>query len=380
MLCGLALLLVLGPSAPADPAAAPVTIAVTEADVWSLPGDGPRVYATGKLRQASPVTVLKTLEGGWLAIKPPEGSIDWVNDQALTVNGGVMATVKAADVPTRIGIVGQTDAAGFSRATIEGVRLQPGSLVLVAGQAITAADGSKWWPIQPPPAEERYLRAEALQAAAAAPAAPPARAAETPPAMPIGNEPLWVQAQQAEQAGNYAEAERLYTQLARQTPNHDLALQCYNRVQYLRERTHGQGAPGYPVGYPAQANYPGSTVSPVGTAPPQPPPSSLPPATPPGPITVGQAPAIGYPAAPNAQPAQQSSGRGWLRRAGFYLDNKPTYVLQSTEGRPPLYLTAQGQLNLEQYLFRNVELYGPIYYRGDVKANYMTAVHIVLVP
>ncbi len=372
MLCGIALILLLGGNVQADP-----TITVPEADVWSRPGNGPGVYATGKLRQGSPVTVLKTLDGGWLAIKPPEGSIDWVSDPALTVNGGVMGTVKGADVPTRIGVVGQTDAAGFARATIEGVRLQPGTLVLIAGQPITASDGVKWWPIQPPPAEDRYLRAESIQTA---PTVTAARPPEAGPAMPTGNEPLWVQAQQAEQAGNYAEAERLYTQLAHQTPNKELALQCYNRVQYLRDRTRGVGAPGYPGGYPAQANYPGAAQPPTGIAPPQPPPSNLPPATPPGPIVPGQAPAIGYPTTPGTSPAQQSSGRGWLRRCGFYLDNKPTYVLQSTQGRPPLYVTAQGQLNLESYLFRNIELYGPIYYRGDVKANYMTASQVVLVP
>jgi hypothetical protein len=291
--------------------------------------------------------------------------VDWINDQVVGRTSTTSATVKTDDVLTRIGVNGLLDAAALARATIQGVRLKAGNQVVLLGEAVAAPDGSKWWPVQPPPAEERFLRADAVRVATVVqpvpPAAPP-RATETAPAMPTGSEPLWAQAQQAEQAGNYAEAERLYTQLARQTPDHELALRCYNRVQYLRDRA--QGTPGYP----AQANYPNAGP---GVAPPVPgtlpPPATLPP--------VGQAPPIGY------APAAQASGKGWLRRAGFYLDNKPTYVLESTEGRPPLYVTAQTSVvNLESCLFRNVELYGPMCYRGDVKANYMTATQVVLLP
>ena len=72
----------------------------------------------------------------------------------------------------------------------------------------------------------------------------------------------------------------------------------------------------------------------------------------------------------------QWSDAGWLRRAAYYLDNRPTYVLESSQGYPRLYVTAQPGLNLEPYLGSPVKLYGPMVYRGDIKTNYMTAVQV----
>jgi hypothetical protein len=393
ILGGISLLFMIGLTAQAQPAPGKQTVTVPEVEVRS--GPSAQFYATGKLRLGDTVEVVRIEEGGaWLAVKPPEGSVSWINERFIE-RSGATAKVVGTDVPVRPGVSGQLDEAGFKLATVERVKLQPGSLLVIAGPPVTAADGN-WWPIQPAAPEVRYLPAEAIKASApvqtvssVAPASAP-QASVSVPSLPAGNEPLWIQAQQAEQAGNYAEAEQLYNQLARQTPDHDLAVRCFNRIQFLRERTHAGAAPAPPPGYPAQAYYPNA---PAGHVPLSPIPSDghgspYPPApapgasgSPNGPYPAGQAPPVGYgQAPPPAMPSMQASGRGWLRRAGFYLDNKPTYVLQSTEGRPPLYVTAQGQLNLECYLQRNVELYGPMVYRGDVKANYMTAAHIALIP
>jgi hypothetical protein len=53
------------------------------------------------------------------------------------------------------------------------------------------------------------------------------------------------------------------------------------------------------------------------------------------------------------------------------VDGKPTYVLESSAGTVHLYVTAQPGVNLEQYVNRNVNLYGPMTYYGPVKSNYM---------
>jgi hypothetical protein len=53
------------------------------------------------------------------------------------------------------------------------------------------------------------------------------------------DDPLWLQAKQAEKDGKYADAENLYLQLARQTTDHDLCIRCYNHIHYLKQRMQG---------------------------------------------------------------------------------------------------------------------------------------------
>ena len=74
---------------------------------------------------------------------------------------------------------------------------------------------------------------------------------------------------------------------------------------------------------------------------------------------------------------------GMRFEAGFarvFVDGKQAYVLENTQGRPLLYVTAQAGLNLEPYVNRNVELFGPAIYRGDLRANYMTVVRVAPLP
>ena len=49
-------------------------------------------------------------------------------------------------------------------------------------------------------------------------------------------------------------------------------------------------------------------------------------------------------------------------------------------GQPRLYVTARPPLNLEQFVNRNVELYGPMIYSGDLRANYMEVVQVTPLP
>jgi hypothetical protein len=44
-----------------------------------------------------------------------------------------------------------------------------------------------------------------------------------------------------------------------------------------------------------------------------------------------------------------------------------------------MYVTPQPGLNLEPYLYRIVEIVGPLYYRGDLRTYHMRAVQVASV-
>jgi hypothetical protein len=191
-------------------------------------------------------------------------------------------------------------------------------------------------------------------------------ATQPPPAGP--GESLWYRAEQAERAGNPAEAERLFLQLAHETSDHDLQMRCYNRIHFLREGRRTSYPPGYYTqqrltpapGYPSTNPY----------------------------MTTGRATSqYTYAPIPNTTAALASgssncqwSGWGWLRRAPFWVDNKQAYVLENNQGMPRLYVTAQQGVNLESSVNKTVNLYGKMAYRGDLRTNYMTACQLAPLP
>jgi division/cell wall cluster transcriptional repressor MraZ len=152
------------------------------------------------------------------------------------------------------------------------------------------------------------------------------------------------QAKQAEASGNVAKAIELYTQVYRQNvdANHALAMDALNRVHFLQNGYRPPVPPGY------QARVPGQPVSTT---------------------------QVSY---AGAAPVVQPSGPGQLRRAGFFVNGKQAYVLENTQGRPLVYVTAQAGLNLEPYVNRNVEVFGPVIFHGDLRNNYMTATQVNL--
>src|SRR5262249_42518712 len=58
---------------------------------------------------------------------------------------------------------------------------------------------------------------------------------------------------------------------------------------------------------------------------------------------------------PRSPEGHPSSGAGLLRRAGRAIEGQRTYVLESLQGYPMLYVTAQAGLELEPYVDRKVE-------------------------
>jgi hypothetical protein len=392
LLCGLTVLVISGPWARADSAAnAPyeATIMAPEAEVRCGPSADAKYYATSKLRQGEKVQVLREEDGGWLAIKPPPGSFSWINTRFIELvdqdRGG---RVLADDAPVRIG-----SAVVNTPPTVEAKsRLKRGFVAIVLDAKKVAGDDGTWLPIVPGPDEVRYIAADSVKSqpqvqrvqaspAAQMPAGPPS------PAPAGSDEALWEQAHQAEVAGKPADAADLFYQLANRTQNHELQVRCYNRIHFLREGMKATAPQNYQSGHPTEAHYPQQNVADPRVVP-TPYVSGQPQFAPPGQVTSqysGQAPGQLMSSNPAIAPggvapgnAVNSSGPGVLRRAPFFIDQKVTYVLESSNGVARMYVSPQPGLNLEYYIGRNVDLVGVVQYRGDVKTYLMQATNVRL--
>src|SRR5262249_26298006 len=83
------------------------TVTLPEAEVRSGPSDSPQFYVTNRLRAGTPVEVLQELDGGWLKVRPPEGSFSWVNTRFLEHivphQPNYVVAAEGVDVPVFIG-------------------------------------------------------------------------------------------------------------------------------------------------------------------------------------------------------------------------------------------------------------------------------------
>src|SRR5690349_13195071 len=66
-------------------------VIVSGAQVQSGPGDN--YYATDNLNQGDAVEVYREKPGGWLAIRPPEGSYSWVAARDLILKDSTIAEI-----------------------------------------------------------------------------------------------------------------------------------------------------------------------------------------------------------------------------------------------------------------------------------------------
>src|SRR5690348_6782522 len=76
-------------------------VIVSGAQVQSGPGDN--YYPTDNLNQGDAVEVYREKPGGWLAIRPPEGSFSWIAARDLILKDSTIAEVAKDDVASRIG-------------------------------------------------------------------------------------------------------------------------------------------------------------------------------------------------------------------------------------------------------------------------------------
>jgi SH3-like domain-containing protein len=377
---GISLLFLAGLAARGQNTPYEATVTSAEVEVRSGPSADPKMYPTSKLRQGDKVTVIKEEDGGWLAIKPPPGSFSWINTRFLELNNGQMSgRVLGDEVPVRIGSELRNEPP-----TVEARnRLKRGAQVVVLDTKTAAADDGSWLPIAPTPEEVRYIPADAVkgtprvQTVNAAPPLqnePPAANA-APVTASADDNAAWQQAQDAEHKGNMAQAADIYLDLARRTQDHNLSMRCHNRVFFLRQGQRAVAPPDHQARQSSTATYP--NVYPQqqqGFVPAPPAPQAQPPFQPASRVRTDNQPVQ---AVPTANSGFRTSGPGRLEKAPFFVDNQQAYVLVSSQGLARLYVTGA---NLEQHLYRNVELIGPVVYRGDLRTNYMTVQQIKPLP
>lgn len=398
---GLAFFLALTPGVRSEPLTGEVVV-TTRTQVRSGPSEA--FYATSMLVPGDRVTIVtekevpwlaaKPVPAGWLAIKPPRGSFGWVNKRFLTItpNGAIVG----GDTRVRIG-----SSLYGGLPNVEQVTLQKGLLVTVVDKEKTDVDGI-WVPIAPATQEVRYIPANAVQAAppvqTASTAPPPVApvpgqntAASTPPPAPAAPEdPLWVQAQKAEQEGKRDEAERLYRELAHQTQNHDLRISCWNRIHHLRQ-SQVAAVPANPQApNPAASYYPqaAANIQPIpapGYAN-QPPPATVPPIRPasqytytpeipvPAPVQTPQANYSPGPT-PAVQPVVKTLKPGILRVSSQSVYNQPAFFLDTVD--EVLYVTASPGLDLRPYVNTRVSLTGPVDYHPGYRRNHITVYQLI---
>ncbi len=392
-------LLGLSAAATADPYVATIQV---ETDARAGHGDSPTFYPTNHLKLNDRVTVLQELDDGWLAILPPPGSFSWVNKQNLVIDRSKnppILMVDAPEAPVRIGSNVWT-----GPPAIVGVTKKRGQILtpIANPREITDAEGT-WTPIEPPPGEVRYIKAEAVRKPEAAGnpgpiAGLPASANQTAvPAAGQDADALYRQAIEAEK-WNPQQAVTLYNQGATVDANPDRRLQALNRANWLRDNLRNPSptlvagpAPGAEV---QTANTPNASrvypLTPDATA--------GVPATvrlsPPQGATVSAAPANGFTATPAASwiaptpaPAAPANGNTYSTGTGTLmashrqpLEGGKMYVLLSDSGVPFYHVTPEPGVNLDQYLNYRIECYGQAIYSGELRSNYMRVSRVDLRP
>jgi hypothetical protein len=389
LLLGLVILLGDWPVAKAEQFPAIATIALNEVEARS--GPSMSFYATSKLHYGDSVRLLGQ-EGDWYSIAPLAQDFSWIKADEVD-QSGASATVKVPEAKLRVGsrLINQEP-------TVQRTPVKKGTQLIIIGKPEAGTEGT-WLPVQPGPGEVRYIPSGAIRpAATVSQTAPPplagqttsvTSAAPTPTiaAIDSGKNPLLIEAEKAEKSGNYAEAIKLYENLANQTAssNHTLSLACLNRAQYLRDRQRNGTAQGQQQPYSNTVN--GRLVSMSGCTyvPTYP---CVPAAPPPVPQYGYQAdsshtvrlnpPPGGTPAPPLAGQQPQWYGPGWLRGTALPdVDNKPVYALVNDRGDLLMYVTAGDGVDLMPYLNppRRINVFGMITFNGfsgALRNNYMS--------
>lgn len=139
-------------------------IAFDDTPIFSGPNDG--FYATDYLAAGSTVDVLRRDPGGWLAIRPPEGSFSWVPADRLEFTDRADEAEVIAD-RTQVWIGSRVETV---RDHHWQVSLEPGHFVRVLGRR-TLGDGrssraGEWLQIAPPHGELRWVHESKLRESA----------------------------------------------------------------------------------------------------------------------------------------------------------------------------------------------------------------------
>ena len=386
----------------------PYTAVVSEDDVKVRANASDKFPVTGMLPRGALVVVDHEDSSGWLAIRPPVGSVSWVPSQfvkgfdperPLPQNVVVHSEGQVTLAPGQVGVPQPLD--NFRK-----VNVPDGTILAVIGPKVTYQNKT-WYPVMPPDGDFRYIPrtavksgqpvSETFSVAGAATAKPNApvdpvaapvlaipsegvRPASLPGnvaswASPGGSNPLWAQAEQAELAGRLDEAERLFFELARKMnePNgdHDIANQCYTRIHNLREKKRlNQAVSGTRVTPPpAEPRTEERTRSrTLGTMTSE--------------SKEKEAKAPVEPRERDTDPTSPSrwTGPGFLIRTGYSLNGRTTYALESSPRVVRYYVVEADGVDLKPFVNRRVDLQGEVSNRRDVAKPMLTATAVEAVP
>ena len=380
-------------SAARDRPTPPYLAVVTAAQVTVRAGPSDQFPDTGTLQAGMYVWVDHEESNGWLAVQdPPQTlrSISWVPMQFINFDKSrpipQNVVVDEAGAPLRPGKIGLAEPLPVQRTRVPG-----GTILLVIGPPVQR-EGRTWYPVASPPGDFRYLPKHTVEALSGTawgfqvrePAPVPSSASAPAQTLPSGTttstassavssvptrassvqHPLWQQAEAAEQAGRYEEAERLFFDLARlmneQGTNHDVANLCYTRIHALREKRRQALAASTT---PASVNLPSASAGSMGTiSHPWPREASPPP---------GSSPSAGT--LPPSETTARWYGPGRLVRSAIALDGRKTYALEAHPGVPIVYVVAGPTGDLERYLNTIVQVYGSAQSRRGLSYPYVTA-------
>lgn len=391
----------------------PYTSVVTDPEVKVRAYFSDQFPVTSTLTRGAVVVVDHEESNGWLAIRPPVGSVSWVPTQfvqrfdperPLPQNVVVQSEGQVTLAPGQVGVPQPLD--NFRK-----VNVPDGTILVVIGPKVTYQNKT-WFPVMPPEGDFRYVPRTAVKpgpavsetftvagASSAKPNAPlelasPAltipgenvRPAVLPGsvnswARPGGSSPLWAQAEQAELAGKLDEAERLFFELARKMnePNgdHDVANQCYTRIHNIREKkrlNQAVSGGGTRVPPPARAEEPrASRTSGTATGADRP---SIPPAA--SDTSRDRERERERDRDRGSDPTGPSrwTGPGFLIRTGYSLDGKTTYALESSPRVVRYYVLEAPGVELKKYLNKRVDLHGVISTRRDVTQPLITVTSV----
>jgi uncharacterized protein YgiM (DUF1202 family) len=343
---------------------------------------------TGALQKGEQVLIAKE-EEKWYAILPPSGSVSWVNHLFLgkydpALQGKQNAVIMKDNVPVRILGEFELDSTEKNRTPVVQMKLSRGTIVEIIGPK-RKIDDSTWYPIKPPVGEYRYipkfavgnLKEMEVPVSVAKNNVQVGNVNEKDPPTPSNNttstttakvnHPSWGEAELLQSRGQFAEAERIYTQIYQELKNKkadlDDLLTCLNRIDDCRQKV----KPATSSSIPRESTSRSASLENPTFRPSQPPP----------PQTRKDWPTSRVAEDQNRNPEPdrgnfKSTGNGMLRRTPFLIDNKQAYALEKERGDVLYYVTAQSGINLDGYLNKRVELLGTEQVRGDVRgAPYM---------
>ena len=173
-----------------------------------------RHQGTNVLKYGERVEVIgdSTKYKGWLAIKPPSGSFDWIDGEFLNRQKDSSAIVHSPEdgAPVMAGSNVFAD-----KPNVEIAKAEPGSIVRVLGDPMPANDQSgRWVPIAPTPREVRFIAAEDVTFNDIQVAGGPGNPA-LPPTGGVPQSPVFVTAGQSQANDGQKEIQALELLLAR---------------------------------------------------------------------------------------------------------------------------------------------------------------------